>query len=384
MEFSRSDAATGSNCKRIMVVGMVATLVFTCVVLGVMFVGGRKEVVTDSGADATIPQADSGRPDPPTDAKGEDTALYAGLTCVTSERASADTVDPVLLYKPCDNIVYSVGTSCTTTGDEKGLSVVAKLENKGKFIGFDYDGSVDVNCYANLGSLKGWEDNGYAALGVVLANDFADVAQVTAKVKHAFDAIKGTSRAHIPKIVGIKINPAAADITKENSAKLADLLDNVSLVIFESHIGIKGAPCKIAVTDVLISKNNVIKLMEDIDKPVAISSTAGLLLITPNEQNTQRGSRCKGSRVVPRTSDRCGLFKGASRDGHSVISSLGVVIEYLVTDSANSLLPDSSVKKRTKYGVAMFNLEHYFLDQHPNCPPLNLNAFKLPRPASTW
>ncbi|XP_077496516.1 uncharacterized protein LOC144107399 [Amblyomma americanum] len=314
-----------------------------------------------------------------------DSKLYAGLTCVTSERATDDTVDYTLLYQPCDNVVYSVGTRCRLTGNENGLLVVAGLADKGKFLGFNYDGSVDVSCYANLGSVQGWEDNGYAALGVVLANDFSDVAQVATRLKHAFDTIEGTGRPHMPKIAGIKINPTDADITKENAEKLAQLLlvNNVSLVIFESHTGIKGVPCKIAVSNVLINKNNVIKLTEDIDLPVAISSTAGLLLITTDGQRNDRGSNCKGSRVVPRSSQRCGLLGGAAQDGHSVIPGLGVVIEYLVTDSANSMLPDSTVKQRAKYGVAIFDLQHYHLDQYPNCPPLDLSAFKLPRPAPT-
>ncbi|KAK8789131.1 hypothetical protein V5799_021093 [Amblyomma americanum] len=112
-----------------------------------------------------------------------DSKLYAGLTCVTSERATDDTVDYTLLYQPCDNVVYSVGTRCRLTGNENGLRVVAGLADKGKFLGFNYDGSVDVSCYANLGSVQGWEDNGYAALGVVLANDFSDVAQVATRLK---------------------------------------------------------------------------------------------------------------------------------------------------------------------------------------------------------
>ncbi|KAK8767935.1 hypothetical protein V5799_005280 [Amblyomma americanum] len=49
-----------------------------------------KDVVTDSGADATIPQADSGRPDPPTDVKGEDTAQYGEWIAEQNTEASVD------------------------------------------------------------------------------------------------------------------------------------------------------------------------------------------------------------------------------------------------------------------------------------------------------
>ncbi|XP_075526785.1 uncharacterized protein LOC142558538 [Dermacentor variabilis] len=183
------------------------------------------------------------------------TIFAAGLTCVTSERAASDTVDYVQLYQPCDNVIYSMGSTCGNVGPKAGLQAIAALgEDKVKYVGFDYDGSEDVACYASLGRIDGWEKNGYAALSVVLADDFSDVADVMPKVKFAFDAIKGTSAVDVPKIVGIKINPADADVTKENAEKLRDLLSGVSLVIFQSHPERDVVPCTIAISDVLISK----------------------------------------------------------------------------------------------------------------------------------
>ncbi|KAL1478163.1 hypothetical protein MTO96_035168 [Rhipicephalus appendiculatus] len=325
-------------------------------------------------------------PQSPVDAHGDDVIpMKAGLTCVTAERPASDTIDYVQLYQPCDNVIYSMGLICGNVGPRTGLQAIAALdESKGKFIGFDYDGSQDVSCYASLGRIDGWENNGYAALSVPLAKDFSDVAEVTSKVQFAFDSIKGTSATDMPKIVGIKINPADSDITQENAEKLDGLLGGVSLVIFQSHLESGIVPCIIAISDVLIKKDNVIKLMKDAHLPVAISTTAALVLITTDGQHTQRGSTCVGANIVPR-STRCSLLKGTAQDGHSVPSRFGntVVIEYLTTNSAKSLLPDKSVKNRAKYGVAVFDMDRYYLDQYPDCPPLNLSAFKLPRPKTT-
>ncbi|XP_037554846.2 uncharacterized protein LOC119431429 [Dermacentor silvarum] len=345
------------------VVISVVVLLLTFLVLAIVF-------TTESGAEDTIapmnlPAPDVPGSDPPkvahndgdsndgdsndgdnNDGGNHDASLYAGLTCVTSERAATDAVDYVQLYQPCDNVIYSMGSICGNVGPKAGLQAIAALdEDKAKYVGFDYDGSQDVTCYASLGRIDGWDNNGYAALSVEMADDFSDVADVAAKVKFAFDAIKGTSDVDMPKIIGIKINPADADVTKENAENLRDLLSGVSLVIFQSHPERDVSPCTIAISDVMISKKNMIKLMEDIPLPVAISSTAALVLITTDGQQTQRGSRCVGANLVPR-----------------------------------STLPDKSVKHRTKYGVAVFNLDYYYLDQYPECPPLNLSAFKLPRP----
>ncbi|XP_054924663.1 uncharacterized protein [Dermacentor andersoni] len=373
---------------RIIVVVLVAALCLLFLVVAIILITEREAEGT--GTPLARPAPDSTGNGPPahddnTDDGNGDTSLYAGLTCVTSERAANDTVDYVQLYHPCDNVIYSMGSTCGNVGPKAGLQAIAALgEDKVKYVGFDYDGSQDVACYASLGRIDGWEKNGYAALSVVLADDFSDVADVMAKVKFAFDAIKGTSAVDMPKIVGIKINPADADVTKENAEKLRDLLSGVSLVIFQSHPERDVVPCTIGISDALISKNNVIKLMRDIHLPVAISTTAALVLITTDGQQTERGSHCVGLNLVPR-STRCSLIGSAARDGHSVPSGFSntVVIEYLTTASASSLLPDRSVRHRTKYGVAVFNLDYYYLDQYPVCPSLNLSAFKLPRPDKT-
>ncbi|XP_054924757.1 uncharacterized protein [Dermacentor andersoni] len=128
------------------------------------------------------------------DGNGEAT-LYAGLTCVTSERAASDTVDYVQLYQPCDNVIYSMGSACGNVGPKAGLQAIAALdESKAKYVGFDYDGSQDIACYASLGRIDGWENNGYAALSVVLADDFSDVAAVMPKVMRVPGHIPITSR----------------------------------------------------------------------------------------------------------------------------------------------------------------------------------------------
>ncbi|XP_049513458.1 uncharacterized protein LOC125940870 [Dermacentor silvarum] len=118
------------------------------------------------------------------DDDNDDTGLYAGLTCVASERAATDTVDYVQLYQPCDNVIYSLGSTCGDVGSKAGLKAIAALgDDKTKYVGFDYDGSQDVTCYANIGRIDGWQNNGYAALSIVLADDFSDVADVAAKVQ---------------------------------------------------------------------------------------------------------------------------------------------------------------------------------------------------------
>ncbi|KAH7974418.1 hypothetical protein HPB49_015265 [Dermacentor silvarum] len=239
----QQDAILGSSTILITVFVLVLTMCLT-VFLAIVF-------TTESGAEVTegtiismsLPPLNFPENKPPrvaqddahdvthvdtngNDGGNDDASLYAGLTCVTSERAAADTVDYVQLYQPCDNVIYRIGSACQNAGPKPGLKAIAALgDDKTKYVGFDYDGSQDITCYADLGRIDGWQNNGYAVLSVVLADDFSDVADVSGKVKIAFDAIKGTSDMDKPKIVGIEINPVDADVTKENAKKLRDLLN---------------------------------------------------------------------------------------------------------------------------------------------------------------
>ncbi|XP_077557936.1 uncharacterized protein LOC144173329 [Haemaphysalis longicornis] len=136
-------------------------------------------------------------------------------------------------------------------------------------------------------------------------------------------------------------------------------------------------PCKIGINELMISKEDYLKISDGMDNPVAISTTLAIGRFRPlNSNETGTGAACSTRELLNRTNENCAAMGTLTNSGHEQNGEF--VYEYITNETAQNLFVtfvDKPASASWKYNIAFFDVDFYGRQDNISCPIFPLSDF---------